>query len=148
MKKAFTMIELVFVIVILGILASVAIPRLSATRDDAEVVTGLQRANHLITGLTAYYTAHGAFESNLSKMTNEPLMDSSKHPFSGNFKTAPAYFGNTVMTKSCIKVVADDTNGTLTLTASSDGSSYCRALISEAVGLLKTHKFGGSMIYN
>ncbi|MDY3246866.1 prepilin-type N-terminal cleavage/methylation domain-containing protein, partial [Campylobacter sp.] len=30
MKKGFTMIELIFVIVILGILASVAIPRLAA----------------------------------------------------------------------------------------------------------------------
>ena len=36
-KKAFTMTELVFVIVIIGILASVAVPRLSATRDDAEI---------------------------------------------------------------------------------------------------------------
>ena len=34
-KKAFTMIELVFVIVILGILAGVAVPKLSVTRDDA-----------------------------------------------------------------------------------------------------------------
>jgi len=37
LKKAFTMIELVFVIVVIGILASVAIPRLAATRDDAEI---------------------------------------------------------------------------------------------------------------
>jgi general secretion pathway protein G len=36
-KSAFSMIELIFVIVIIGILASVAIPRLAASRDDAEV---------------------------------------------------------------------------------------------------------------
>jgi len=34
-KKAFTMIELVFVIIIIGILAVIAIPKFSATRDDA-----------------------------------------------------------------------------------------------------------------
>lgn len=37
MKNAFTMIELVFVIVILGILAGVALPRLAVTRDDATI---------------------------------------------------------------------------------------------------------------
>jgi len=41
MKRfAFTMIELIFVIVVLGILAAVAIPRLGATRDDAEIAKG------------------------------------------------------------------------------------------------------------
>lgn len=34
------MVELIFVIVILGILAAVAIPRLAASRDDAEVAKG------------------------------------------------------------------------------------------------------------
>jgi prepilin-type N-terminal cleavage/methylation domain-containing protein len=36
-KSAFTMLELIFVIVIIGVLSSVALPRLSATRDDAKV---------------------------------------------------------------------------------------------------------------
>ena len=36
MKRAFSIIELIFVIVIIAILASVAIPKLSATRDDAK----------------------------------------------------------------------------------------------------------------
>ena len=35
MRKAFTMIELVFVIVVVGILASIAVPKFAATRDDA-----------------------------------------------------------------------------------------------------------------
>ena len=36
-QKAFTMIELVFVIVVIGILAAIAIPKLAATRDDAVI---------------------------------------------------------------------------------------------------------------
>lgn len=39
-RTAFTMIELVFVIVILGILAAVAIPKFAATRDDAQITKG------------------------------------------------------------------------------------------------------------
>lgn len=39
-KNAFTMIEMVFVIVILGILAAMAVPRLAATRVDAEITKG------------------------------------------------------------------------------------------------------------
>ena len=39
-KNAFTMIELVFVIVVLGILAAIAVPRLAGTRDDATIAKG------------------------------------------------------------------------------------------------------------
>ena len=63
MKKGFTMIELIFVIVILGVLASVAIPRLAATRDDAEVAKAATNLTTAISDLTAYYTAKGSFYS-------------------------------------------------------------------------------------
>ena len=40
MKKAFTMIELVFAIVVIGILAAIAVPKFAATRDDAVISKG------------------------------------------------------------------------------------------------------------
>ena len=39
-RKAFTMIELIFVIVVLGILSSIAISKLAVTRDDAIITKG------------------------------------------------------------------------------------------------------------
>ena len=61
MRKGFTMIELIFVIVILGVLASVAIPRLAATRDDAEVAKAATNLTTAVTDIAAYYTAKGGF---------------------------------------------------------------------------------------
>ena len=73
MRKGFTMIELIFVIVILGVLASVAIPRLAATRDDAEVAKAATNLTTAVSDITAYYTAKGNFTSvstDFTKMTN------------------------------------------------------------------------------
>ena len=59
MRRGFTMIELIFVIVIIGILAVIAIPKLSATRDDAKVVTELQNLSTCINDIGSTYTASG-----------------------------------------------------------------------------------------
>jgi len=56
-KQAFTMIELVFIIVIIGILASVAIPKLSATKTDAANARDCKNISICITDVIAYYTA-------------------------------------------------------------------------------------------
>ncbi|QFR48533.1 type II secretion system protein [Sulfurimonas lithotrophica] len=39
-KNGFTMIEMVFVIVVLGILAAIAVPRFAVTRTDAQISKG------------------------------------------------------------------------------------------------------------
>ncbi len=66
MRKGFTMIELIFVIVILGVLASVAIPRLAATRDDAEMAKAATNLTTAVGDIAAYYTAQGDFKKKAS----------------------------------------------------------------------------------
>ena len=67
MKNGFTMIELIFVIVILGILAAVAIPKLAATRDDAETAALATQIKAGTKELISYYTSQGG-EINFSKI--------------------------------------------------------------------------------
>ena len=67
MKKSFTMIELIFVIVILGILAAVAIPKLAATRDDAQTAALTTQLQDGTRELINYYTSQGG-EVNFSEI--------------------------------------------------------------------------------
>ncbi len=70
MKKAFTMVELIFVIVIIGILASVAIPRLSATRDDALIAKNSEYIMGIMAEISSYIIARGELKSDLSLMSS------------------------------------------------------------------------------
>jgi len=69
-KSGFTMIELIFVIVILGILAAVAIPKLAATRTDAKVASLAQQVQSSVQEIPQYVTAHGG-EVNATDITEE-----------------------------------------------------------------------------
>ena len=69
MRKAFTILELVFVIVILGILAAIALPKMSSSKHEAEVSKSLNNLKTLINDISIY-TLKNDHLSSIKTMSN------------------------------------------------------------------------------
>ena len=136
MKKGFTMIELIFVIVILGILASVAIPRLAATREDAEISATVANLRTLVSDANAYYVAKGSFNGVKWKdITNVPLTKNGGVPITTELATQEGflYVGGT----RCIDVALHDRLGSIPARIqftpkTTDTSNVCKQVLAAA----------------
>ena len=146
MKKGFTMIELIFVIVILGILASVAIPRLAATREDAEIATTAANLRTLISDINAYYVVKEGFNTtdrdNTTKwrdITNVPLKDHGNAPIANQPVSREVYLwlGGTICIGLSIEdrfrtdtpVLIDRPAHIIFFTNTRNGSDTCRQVL-------------------
>ncbi len=69
-KNAFTMMEVIFVIIILGILAAVALPKLAATRNDAKVSLMAQNIETAAMEIATYAASKGDTEKDFLIMSN------------------------------------------------------------------------------
>ena len=84
MKKAFTMIEPIFVIAIMGILAAVIISKINATREEAKLAKAMTEIAVAIQDINTYYISEGklAIDTKNNRvdfraMTNAGVIDSS-----------------------------------------------------------------------
>ena len=143
-KNAFTMIELVFVIVILGILAAVAIPKLAATRDDAKSAKAAMEIATAIHDMGSYYTAKGAYNYDATLMTNVELTQEGGN--TGEIAAGESEIWNYMVgAENCIDMnVTGD--GNISIIDGSSSVSICKG-IQNAVQHLKNnspHKYGAS----
>ena len=144
MKRAgFTMIELIFVIVILGILAAVAIPKLAATRDDANIAKSVTEISTAIQDIGAYYTAQGSF-GDVSDMTNVKLSGD------GNLTTAPSYQvgGVDCVDFNTTAAALADGNISVSMNTAGTANALCSKVQTVVANndLNQTHRFGGQKV--
>ena len=127
-RTGFTMIELIFVIVILGILASVAIPKLAATRTDAQISSALTEIGTLKNDLSAYYTSRGTFAANpITDATNIKLRQDGVCGTTVNQIASGTTYSYCVKNASgsdevLFDVTFTDTNGSIAFTSTTGGT--------------------------
>jgi type II secretion system protein G len=71
-RKGFTLIELLIVVVIIGILAAIAIPKFATTKDKAKLASIKTDLRNLMTAQEAYFSDYSTYAATVGAITNTP----------------------------------------------------------------------------
>ena len=152
MKKAFTMIELIFVIVIIGILAAVAIPKLAATRDDAEISKIVANARILLQDFQNYYTSQGNSQwlsEDITEVTSISLETSCGNPVDSSTGISPNTFVLCHDNVVCLSFTTID-EGNLTIADGTDMTDLICEAVKEVPASIsisnQSYKLGGQKV--
>ena len=70
-RKGFTLIELLIVVVIIGILAAIAIPKFAATKDKAKLASVKTDVRNLMTAQEAYFSDYATYAADFSALQSK-----------------------------------------------------------------------------
>ena len=136
-RKGFTLIELLIVVVIIGILAAIAIPKFANTKEKAYIASMKSDLRNLVTAEEAYF-ADSVKYSTVVACTNPPTAGAVAFcTTTGNTLTAPtigtgtqagwtASITNLNTTKSCAIYVGAQTPAAPATTTDPEGAPVCR----------------------
>ncbi|MGH7520651.1 MAG: type IV pilin protein [Gemmatimonadales bacterium] len=108
-RKGFTLIELLIVVVIIGILAAIAIPKFANTKEKAYIASMKSDLRNLVTAEEAYFADSVKYTSNLGTLftttsgVSTPTITVTADGFTANVthttttKTCSIYVGNTAL---------------------------------------------------
>jgi type IV pilus assembly protein PilA len=72
-RKGFTLIELLIVVVIIGILAAIAIPKFANTKDKAKLASVKTDLRNLVSAQESYFSTHGTYSAAADAALNASL---------------------------------------------------------------------------
>jgi len=131
LQKAFSMIELIFAIVIIAILASFALPSLMATRDDASSAIIKRDITSSLEAITAYYYSRGNLKDNNgnASLANAIKLDSTWSLVSNSSnEDSLAYLYNTSSINCVVIEFIDNKIRVLIANENSNHSTSCTSI--------------------
>lgn len=120
-KKGFTLIELLIVVVIIGILAAIAIPKFAATKDKAKLASVKSDLRNIMTAQEAYFSDAGTGYT--SALTETMFKPSAGNTFSVA-GTASSF--TATVTNASISVAPNSCTVTVGSSGADDGEIKCQ----------------------